>query len=179
MAGPLKTLFGALQASQYMTGVSLAFGLEGVHDLALPLPLVVAVPTTGAYLDSPGYSTNLDTGILQIWAVNQSVDLYLWAFSTAAGATGIDHADAIEDLRIKVLSALQDQRAQYSDVVSVAHGLWFKPISERWQLMEGAWMQYGRALVITVQAEVPLPMAMPQEATITSYQISQSITVGP
>lgn len=179
MAGPLKTLFGALAASTYLTGVSLVYGEEEVHDTSQALPMIAMVPTGGDFEDSPGYSTGLDTNVEAQWAVGESVDLYLWASDTSPTATPIDHVDAVETLRQRVLSALQDQRAQYTDVISVAHGLWFKPTRQRWQLMQGGFARYGRALVLTVTTVIPIPMAAPQEATVTSFDLQKTITVGP
>jgi hypothetical protein len=79
MAGPLKTLFGALQASTFLTGVSLVYGEEEVHDTSLALPMVALVPTGGDFEDGPSYSTGLDPAVEAQWGVRESVDLYLWA----------------------------------------------------------------------------------------------------
>lgn len=179
MAGALKTLFGALQASTFLTGVTLVFGEEEVHDTAQPLPMVVMVPMGGPFVDSPGYSRNLDVAVEQQWGVNESIDLYLWAMDTNPLAQPIDHADRIESLRANVLAALQDQRAQYTDFINIAHGLWFKPIQQRWQQMQGGYIRLGRALVITVISEIPIAMPVPPEATITSTQINKTLILGP
>lgn len=176
MAGPLKTLFGALQASVFMTGVSLVYGEEEVHDQSIALPMVVMVPTGGPFEASPAYSTNLDPAIEAQWGVVESVDLYLWA-SNASGLP-IDNADATESLRQLVLSALQDQRAQYTDVINVAHGLFYRPISQRWQLMQGGFVRYGRALVLTVAILIPIAIVSPEQATITTTSITYTITPG-
>lgn len=177
MAGPLKTLLGALQASTYMAGVSLVYGEEEVNDQSLALPMVAIVPTGGDFEDSPAYSTGIDPAIEAQWGVRESVDLYLWAYN--ASGVPIDNVDATETLRQLVLSALQDQRAQYTDVASVARGLHWKPTRQRWQTMQGGWTRYGRALVLTVETTIPIPMAAPQEATVTSFDLQKTITVGP
>jgi hypothetical protein len=177
MAGPLKTLFGALQASTFLAGVSLVYGEEEVHDTSLALPMVALVPTGGDFEDGPSYSTGLDPAVEAQWGVRESVDLYLWANNVSG--VPIDNADATESLRQLVLSALQDQRAQYSDVVSVAHGLYWKPTRQRWQTMQGGWVRFGRALVLTVETTIPIPMTAPQEATVTSFDLQKTITVGP
>jgi hypothetical protein len=179
MAGPLKTLFGALAASTYLTGVSLVYGEEEVNDSSKPLPMVVMVPTGGEFEDSPAYSTALDVSVESQWGVRESVDLYLWAVDPAISGVPIDNVDATETLRQLVLSALQDQRAQYTDVASVAHGLYWKPTRQRWQQMQGGFVRYGRALVLTIEATIPIPMAAPQEATVTSFNLQKTITVGP
>jgi KaiC/GvpD/RAD55 family RecA-like ATPase len=114
-----------------------------------------------------------------LWGVHENVDLYCFGFDIDPNAQPIDHADAVESLRQLVLSALRDQQAQYSDVNSVAHGLSWRPVSQRWETVKNALTRYGRALVITVAVEVTVPMAQPQEATITSYQLSQTLTQGP
>lgn len=177
MAGPLKTLFGALAASTYLTGVSLVYGEEEVHDQSIVLPMVTMVPMGGPFEASPGYSANLDPAIESQWAVVESVDLYLWAADASPTATPIDHTDATETLRQLVLSALQDQRAQYTDVADVARGLFYRPVSQRWQTMQSAYVRYGRALVITVAILIPIAMAPPQEATITS--VLKTVVINP
>jgi hypothetical protein len=177
MAGPLKTLFGALAASTYLTGVSLVYGEEEVHDASKTLPMVTLVPTGGPFEASPGYSANLAQDTEAQWAVVESVDLYLWAADPSPTATPIDHTDATESLRQLVLSALQDQRAQYTDVANVSHGLFYKPVSQRWQLMQGGFTRYGRALVLTVAILIPIAIAPPEEAVITS--VLKTVVINP
>lgn len=180
MAGALKTLYGALAASSYLTGVALVYGEEEVHDQSQNLPMVVMVPTDGTYTEATsGYSGDMNAAIERSDSIDVNIDLYLWGFDTTPAATPIDHADATETLRASVLAALQDQRAQYTDVISVAYGLYFQPLRERWQAMQGAFNRYGRALVLTVSAEVTVTTPVPQEATVTSYTLSKTITAGP
>jgi hypothetical protein len=178
VAGPLKTLYGALAASTFMTGVSLVYGEEEIHSTSHVLPVVAMVPMGGQYEQGPGYSHDLDYTIEAQWAVDQVVDLYLWTKDTNPLATPIDHADAIETLRGRVLSALQDQRAQYTDVASVDHGLYFRALSERWVQMQGGYTRDGRALVISVLVPTPVAMPAPQVATITSELTTVTVTPG-
>jgi hypothetical protein len=175
MAGALKTLFGALSASSFLTGVSLVYGEEEIGEQSIPLPMVAIVPRGGPFVDDPGYINALDPTVERVWGISESVDLYLWAFSTATGATAIDHADATESLRQLVLSALQDQRVQFDSQGNQASGLWFKAVSERWEAMQGGFDRYGRALVLTVTVEISVPMATPPNATVTSETISYTV----
>lgn len=178
MAGALKTLYTALAASASMTGVNLVFGEENVNAQEYALPMVVMAPVGGQYSDD-GYEGGGDVAVEHRWKIQQQVDLYLWAEDTNPTALPIDHADAVETLRQKVLSAFQDQRAQYTDVASVAYGLSYVAVSERWAQMERAFSRFGRALVITVNCEITVDTTVGQEATITSYQLSKTLTLGP
>lgn len=175
MAGALKTLFGALQGSAYMSGVSLVYGEEEVNDQSQTLPMVVMVPRGGQVTNDPGYVNGLDPTVEHVWGISESIDLYLWAYSTANGATAIDHADATETLRQLVLSALQDQRVQFDVNGNALNGLWFAAQSQRWETMQGAFNRYGRALILTVTAEISVPMATPPNATVTSESISYTV----
>lgn len=179
MPGPLKTLFGALQASTFLSGVSLVYGEEEINDASIALPMVAVVPIGGDFTDSSSWSRQLDPAIEMQWGLLEQVDLYLWACNTSPTAVPIDHVDAIESLRTLVLSALQDQRAQYTDVASVAYGLQYRVLRQRWQQMQNSYVRFGRALVLTVEMRIAIPMAVPQVATITSEQITFSVTSGP
>lgn len=176
MAGPLKTLFGALRASQALTGVSLVYGEEEVHSQGQPLPMVVMVPMGGPYEDSPAYSGHFDRTIEAQWGISQTVDFYLWAADPSPTATPIDHADATESLRVLVLSALQDQRAQYTDVANIERGLYYKPLMERWAQMDGGLVRLGRALVLTVLVPTPVAPPAPPVAIITEEAINVVLT---
>lgn len=178
MPGPLKTLFGALQASTFLSGVSLAFGEECIADESLSLPYVVMVPR-GGQVESNGYEGNGDPAVERRYKISQRIDFYLRAASSAPNAQPVDHADAVETLRAQVLSAFQDQRAQYSDVSNVAIGLAFVPDSEQWATMQNSLNRYGRALVLTGVFELTVTTPVPQVATIASYQLNKTITQGP
>jgi len=178
MAGPLKTLYGALAASTFLSGVSIVYGEEEINDQSQPLPMVVMVPV-GGEIGPSGYEGAGDPVVERRWSVLEQVDLYLWAFNTTPGAGPIDHADATETLRSNVLAALQDQRAQYTDVANVSYGLAFIAQRESWKAMDGAFVRYGRALVLSVTAEITVAMPVPAEATITETDITTTITAGP
>lgn len=177
--GAIKTLYNAIKASQYMTGVSFVYGEEEIHDQSQTLPMVVMVPLTGQYNNQPGYEMAGDPASEMRWGITQPIDFYMWAYSTTPNATAIDHVDATETVRQLVLSACQDQRAQYTDSNSIAYGLYYHAVSERWELMQGAFSRYGRALVVTVNFEITVPMALGQIATVNSFQLNQTVTAGP
>lgn len=179
MAGALKTLMGALTASAFMTGVSLVYGEEEIAAQDQALPMVVVVPRGGQIDNQPGYSQGIDPTTEMLWGISESVDLYLWAWSSLPNAQPIDHTDATETLRQLVLSALQDQRVQFDSQGNISNGLAFKALSQRWETMQGALNRYGRALVLTVIAEITVPMATPPNAQVTSETINYTVTKGP
>jgi hypothetical protein len=169
MAGPLKALFGTLQQSAFMSGVSFVFGDEEVNTQRYQLPCVVMAPRGGPYT-TPGDVRGVDPSTLMLWEIKSTVDFWLWAASSdPANQAGIDHVDAVESLRTLFLSALQDQRVQYTDVNNLSYGLQYKAVSERWQVVAGnSTSRLNRSLVITVTALIPVAMAPPVEAQITS-----------
>lgn len=177
MAGPLKTLFGALQGSTFLVsnGVTLVFGGEEVNSQRYKMPYVVMVPRGGPY-DEPGYASGQDPYIETTWESRDTIEF--WCFNSATGANqgAIDHTDAIETLVTYVLSALRDQRAQYTDVNSVAFGLLYKLLSGRWEVFaQNPVSQFNRAYVLSVEMTTPRTMAPPPEATITSVTVNESI----
>ena len=163
--GALKTLLLTLQAAPTLAGVSVIYGEEDISAQDALLPVVVVVPVEGAYSE-PGYSQNLDPNIENIAEVRESIDLHLWAVSSLDNPQPVDNADAIETLRAQVLQAFWSQRAT---------GLFWKPISERWVTDENAVDRYGRALVITVQADISVPDVSPTEATIQTVEVDPTI----
>ena len=176
MAGAIKTLYQMLASSSFLSGVSLVYGEEQINGRDYTYPAVVMVPTRGDINNQPGYIKDLDPSVEMVWGITETIDLYLVAFSSLPNAQPIDHADAVETLRQQVLSALQDQRAQFTDVVNVSYGLYYKANSERWDMYQNAQKRYGRSLVLTVTAEISVPMATPASATITSETISVTVT---
>lgn len=177
MAGPLKTLFGALQASTFMTGVSVIFGDEETFTQRFKLPLVVMVPRGGPFT-SPGYAQATDPETELLWETAETVEFWLWSASTNPAAQGaVDHADAIEALRQLVLSALQDQRAQYTDAGTPTYGVAYSAVAGRWEVSTNPSSRFGRAYVLSVRVAVSIPMAAPTstEATITTIQQSDTI----
>lgn len=181
MAGPLKTLFGALQASTFITSnnVTLIFGSEELNQQRVTLPYVVMVPLGGP-VTWPGYEYQGDAYVEQRWEFAETIEFWLYNASQTAGAQGaIDHVDAIESLRLWMLSALQDQRAQYTDVNSVAYGLQYKVETGRWEASTNPASRFGRCYVLSVRVQVTVAMAAPQEATITSDSITYTVSHNP
>lgn len=171
MAGALKTLFGALQASSYMSGVTLLFGEESKRFQEPVLPAIMMVPVGGPIDDNPGYIKGVDPATEMIWGIHERVEFWIWANDPSPTAQPIDHADAVEGVRQLLLSALRDQQAQYTDVASVSYGLTWKPTDERWALDDDAAIRWGRALIVSTLPVISVPMAsIPggPEATITS-----------
>ena len=183
MAGPLKTLLGALQASSFLSGTTVVFGDEETNTQRFPLPLVVMIARGGSY-DEPGTATRIDPATEMIWQKYQTIEFRLFAASSDPVNQGaVDHADAIETLRANLLSALRDQRAQYTDVNSVAHGLFAKPMSGDWMsIAQNAPSRYGRVYVLTCMVLIPILMSSIQggpEATVTSVQVTPAFNDGP
>lgn len=175
MAGALKTLYGALGASSFLSGVTLYFGEEYINAQEGALPYIAMVPIGGPIDNNPGYAQSLDPNTEMIWGVRERIEFYIWGADTNPQATPVDHADVVETLRMKLLSALQDQKAQYSDVANVAYGLVFYPGDERWATDMNAAIRYGRCLIVPVVVEISVPMSAPSEATITT--VTTTVTV--
>ena len=165
--GSIKPLFQALQSAPTLQGLSVAFGEENISAQDYALPYVCIVPTGGQYVTGQGYIKAADLNIDAIWGVQTQFDLYLWAHSEDAAAEAFDHADAVENFRALVLQALQYQRPD---------GLFYFPVSERWQLIENAQSRFGRALVLTVQCELSIPGVLPPLAEVDAVDLTQSIT---
>jgi len=191
MAGPLKTLFQALQASVFMSGISLAFGEESIDNMMPALPYIVMVPLGGVTTE-PGYAMDgstspgvipppqyIDTYVDNLWEVSTQVEFYVWA--EASSNLPIDNADAVETVRLALLSALRDQRAQSNANGDVFYGLSWKPVREDWRRMQNAVARAGKALVVTVQIDVPVVMAPPTagEVTVETTQFTPSINNQP
>jgi hypothetical protein len=178
MAGPLKTLFGALQASTFLTAnnVTLVFGPEEINKTRYARPYVVMVPTSAPYDNAPGYAANTDPYTEMLW--EKALTVEFWCFNSATGVNqgAIDHTDAIETLEGWMLSALQDQRAQYTDVNNVAYGLQYKIASGRWEVFgDNAAGPLSRAWVISGQIKITTSMTQPQEATILNVTTNEVI----
>lgn len=181
-ASPYKTLLQALSASSYLTGTTLAFGEESIADQGSSLPYVVMVPRGGPAQD-PGYArdgstttpADLDAYTEDLWEFGETFDFYIWALSTSPGAVGVDHAESARAVRLALLQALRDQRAQADANGTIYHGLSFKVIRSDWETMQNAVSRLGRALILTVRVDIPEVPATPPEATIETTQ--QNLTV--
>ncbi len=168
--GALKTLMLCLQSAPTLTGCSVAFGEENKRAQDFALPYVCVVPGSGVFLAdiTPGYIKDANVYYNMIWGLRETCDLWLWANSTVEGAEPVDHADAIENFRARVLQALQHQRGT---------GLFYKAISGRWEHASDAVDRFGRAYVITVEAEISIPDVLPTEVTVQSVTLQPEITV--
>lgn len=174
MAGPLKTFMAMLRASSYMAGVSVMFGEEEVHDASQSLPMVVVVPVGGT-VEGNGYARGSDPDVEQKWKLPESLDIKCWAYSQAVNALPEDHADAIESLLVLVLSALQDQRMNEGFDATSA-GLSFRPVSEKWEQMSGAFTRYGRGCTLSVVLEKTYAMAPPPQVNNPTLSLTATIT---
>jgi hypothetical protein len=166
--GSLKNLFTALQAAPALQGVSVVYGEENEFAQEYPLPLVVIIPEGGPFAPGQGYIKGVSQSVPVIWTVNESINIAIWAASSdPAAQAAIDHADATENTAALVLQALNTQRPS---------GLMYKPAARRWATFGGALSQYGRALVLSVAVQIPIPASSPPTATVTSVEIDESIT---
>lgn len=180
MAGALKTLYGALQQSQYMAsnGVAVLFGEEFIRNQTFAWPAIVMVPRAGDASNQPGYIKNLPQDTEMIWGVVEQIDYYCFNRDIDPQAQPIDHADACETLRQWLLCALQDQRAQWDSYGAVAFGGFYKASGERWATDADALVRDGRCLIVTASFEISvpsLPNANTPDATIETVTINSSI----
>lgn len=166
--GSLKTLMVMLTATPALSGISLVFGEENINAQEFPLPMVVMVPVGGTWgpPGTPGYYKNASPDLNNIWMTQETIDLYLWNNDPDAEATEVDHADAVEDLRARVLQALQSQSPQ---------GLMYRPVSGRWQLADKENNRFGRAYVLTVSVDITIPDTLPVLATIEEVTVNGSL----
>ena len=182
MPQALKTLYQALQSSTYVTGngITLVFGDEETDTQRFPLPCVVMIAKGGSY-DEPAYAAFIDPATEMLWNTYETVEFWLRAASNDPVNQGaIDHTDAIEALRQNFLSAVRDQRAQYTDVSNVAYGLFAKPLSGRWESVgQNAPSRYGRVYVLTCQVNISIVMSSPPAALITAVQVAPAFIDKP
>lgn len=164
--GALKTLMTMLEDSPTLAGVSVEFGEENINAQDVATPFVCIVPRNGTWYE-PGYIKELNPNIEMLWATTESVDVYLWDFDSSVNADLVDHADKVEQLRAKVLQALQNQRP---------YGLYFKPVSGRWSTMQEQQSRYGRGYVLTVQVEIGIPDVDPTEVTMDELTLTATIS---
>lgn len=175
--GSLKTLVTMLQQSSYLTGISVGFGEEFIKAQEEFTPYICIVPKGGPWELNPGYAKSTDPNVTMLWGNREELDVYCWAVAADPNAPPIDHADAVENLVACVLCAFQDQRAIYnSDTNQNAGGVWYKAVRGQWSLYGNALIRYGRAYILSVVIEKTVSMLPPQEATVTSETINESIT---
>jgi hypothetical protein len=151
-----QTLMTQLAAAPTMTGIAVQFGEESIADESQPLPRVVLVPL-GGEVGEPAYSMSTDPDVENQWSITEQCDVYMFAWSNAVDATPADHANAVELLRQKVLSAFQWQRYNENATTgATTGGLYWKPLRMRWARFGDAVLKYGRCCVLTVEVEIPM-----------------------
>ena len=166
--GSLRPLYRALKnsipflSSALARPVSILFGEENIIAQDQELPYVCMVPTGGNYTQ-PGYNQG-GSGERITWNTTENVDLYLWSDAAVLSDTvdTIDHADAVEELRMRVLQALQQQTAQ---------GLMFRPISGRWEMARNAVNRDGRCYILSVTVDITIPDVAPTFANVNKVTI--------
>lgn len=201
MAGPYETFFLALQASVYMTGVTMAFGEEMIAAQDVALPSVVMVPRGGP-AQEPGYARDgsatdpqdIDVYTDDLWEFGEIFQFYCRAKSNdPTRQKPLHHHEATRALRLLLLSALRDQRAMSDGTGAVFYGLSFKALRSDWESMQDTSFgrtgqpfdrpidRFARALVLSVQVNVPEVMAPPtqSEVTVETTQFTPSINNQP
>lgn len=153
--GSIKNLYTALTIAPSLSGASVLFGEEEEFAKNVPMPyrypVVLIMPVGGPFKRGQGYIKDADETIDIIWSCDEAIDIAVWNVgANGANSLQIDNADATEDTAGLVLQALENQRPS---------GLTYVPVNRRWQRMSGALSRYGRSLVLTVQAEIPIPGA--------------------
>jgi hypothetical protein len=178
--GSLKTLYLALKAFLDVYRIDVRFGEEFVWGNDVKLPCVVIAPLGGQW-EQNGYwrsgdpQVGADPDQFNAWMTHEDIQLYCWSAAVDANgreldtATAVDHADAVENLRAKVLQALQDQAPV---------GFMFRPTSGQWVWAGSETLRYGRAYVLTVNVDVSVPEIATVDATILTETINPSITEG-
>lgn len=164
--GSLKTLYTALVNAPTLAGTSVVYGEENKYAQDYPLPLFVVIPIGGPFQPGQGYIKGLGQTVAVIWAVDEQIDVAVWA-AVGDGALPIDNADAAENAAALMLQALANQRPS---------GLTYRPVSRSWRTLDGDLSRYGRALILSFVAQVPIPGVSPVMATVTSVEIDESIT---
>lgn len=150
--GAYKTLYLMLKASLNPAGVAVFFGEEYKNAQEAPLAMVVINPTSASFpaTSFPGYAKDLDVDADtdNLWTLTETCDLTIWASAdpnAETPPTAVDSAEAVEDARVAVLRAFQDQQFK---------GLKFVPTGGRWATFEDQMLRFGRAFVMQVSVDV-------------------------
>lgn len=186
--GSLKTLVQMLKAFFDVYGIDVRFGEEFVWDTTVKLPCVVVAPLGGqweqnGYLKDTRRTTTSGAGYAYYdsdernnqWMTHEDIQIYCWSADVDANgmekatATAVDHADAVENLRAKVLQALQQQ---------APNGLMFRPVNGQWVWAGSETLRYGRAYVLTVNVDITVPDIAPVDVTVAEVTINPEITEG-
>jgi hypothetical protein len=190
-AMPYKTLLQALRASSFVVsaGITLAFGEESIGAQDQALPYVVMVPRGGP-AQEPGYARDgsatdpqdLDVFTEDLWEFTETFQFYCWHAKLTGGfadptAKPEDHAEATRAIRLAVLSALRDQLSMVNVNGQAYRGLAFKVLRSDWEQMQNAVNRFGRALVLTVQIDIPEVMDAPTsgEQVVETTEFDPSI----
>jgi hypothetical protein len=167
--GALKTLVAMLTAFLTPYGIEVVYGEENIHSEKEFIPRVVVVPVGGSWVDSgctPGYYKDANVDLNNIWMTRENIDLVMWSFDPDPLAQPIDHADATEDLRARVLQAFQSQ---------APNGLMFRPLSGSWEQMQEGVNRFGRAYRMQLQVDITVPDVLPVDVTVDEVTINPSI----
>lgn len=172
--GSIKTLVQMLSGFLTVYGIQVVYGEEFVWGSDCRLPCVVVAPVGGPW-EQNGYYKAASQDQNNTWITHEDIQIYCWSAAIDANgreldtATPVDHADAVENLRAKVLQALQQQ---------APGGLMYRPINGQWVWAGSETLRYGRAYVLTVNVDVSVSDIAPVDATVTEVTITPSIVEG-
>lgn len=176
--GTLQTLVAYLAAAPSLVGVSVVFGEENIRSQAHPLPMVTVVPVGGPWVPGgAGYYKAADPDTGNLWMTQESIDLYLWSADIDSDgrvkdtAQPIDNANAVENLRARVLQAFQTQQAHELADGTKQYGWMFRPVSGRWETQQDEANRYGRTYVLTVSVDITVPDRLPVDADVDEVVI--------
>ncbi len=184
--GSIKTLITMLSGFLGTYGIQVVYGEEFVWAADQKLPCVVVAPVGGpweqngyardtAVVSGNGNTTFDSTSEFNRWMTHEDISIYCWSADVDANgrekdtAKPVDHADAVENLRAKVLQALQQQ---------APNGLMYRPVSGQWVWAGSETLRYGRAYVLTVNVDITVPDIQPVLVTVDEVTITTSITEG-
>lgn len=170
--GAIKTLMTMLRESPYLEGVAVRFGEESSSDQDAFLPMVSVFPIGGPVQPGIGYARQTDydlNDVDNVWILREQFNLVIWASENPnenPPPTAVDNAVAIENVRRKLLCALQSQAPS---------GLFFVPQGGQWALFGGQELRYGRGYVLTVQVDITYTSDLPVQATVTKVVVTPEI----
>lgn len=171
--GSVKTLVLMLSSFLAPYGVQVVYGEEFVWGNDVKLPCVVVAPLGGDW-EGNGYYKGADPNLpaANTWITHENIQVYCWSAAVDANgreldsAQPVDHANAVENLRAKVLQAMQGQ----ADA-----GLMYRPVSGQWVWAGSETLRYGRAYVFTINVDISVPAIPPVDVTVTEVTINPSI----
>ena len=172
-----RTLVTQLRAAPTMVGVGVQYGEESIADESVPTPRIILVPIGGP-VSQPAYSLDTNPSAENQWSSLEQCDVYMHAWSNSPNAGPVDHANEVEILRQRVLSAFQWQmRNQDPQTGLITGGLYCKPISLRWLRFGDATVRYGRCCVLTVTVDIPMVDESFQYQDATILQVDESASI--